>query len=112
MSDDEYMYDEEDGYADDYYDVTIEGEEGAFEDDGVVESLLIVGITMSLVFLVWWRQRIQQANARGEEVRRQEQGLPPHQAPAPQQQPQQQQENNRFNPADLFPGWAGNGVGL
>jgi SEL1 protein len=77
FQDDGYEYD--DGV--DYYDEDVyEGhEDGDFDDAGVVESLLIIGITVSLVFLLWWRQRMQQAHAQAEDARRQQQGLPPRQ---------------------------------
>ncbi|OAA81686.1 ubiquitin-protein ligase Sel1/Ubx2 [Akanthomyces lecanii RCEF 1005] len=90
----------EDDYYEDYYDAnTIEG--GEFLDDSnVLESLLIIGVTIALVGLVWWRQRIQLQRAEAEERRRREQGLPPA---APMMDP------------DLmgrFPGWAAGGMGF
>lgn len=95
------MYDDE-FFADDIYDDTIGNGEAFDEDDGVLESILIIGITMSLVFLLWWRQRMQQAHAQAEDRRRREQGLPPR-PPA---------ENPQNGAADGFPGWAAGGMGL
>ena len=98
-------YDYDEGvYLDDLYDDTIGDGEGDFIDDGgVLESVLIIGVMTALVFLLWWRQRIQQAHAQREEERRREQGLPPQQPPP---------QGNRPNPADGFPGWAAGGMGM
>ncbi|KAM5355499.1 hypothetical protein ACJ41O_002145 [Fusarium nematophilum] len=101
LQDDRLAYDEE-FYAagDDLYDGALGSGDAAGEDDGVLESLLIVGITFSLVFLLWWRQRLQQAHQQAEDARRREQGLPPEPRP----------DNGREG-AD-FAGWAAGGVGL
>jgi SEL1 protein len=98
LQDDGYEYD--DYYADDLYDDTIDGSIDGFDEGGVVESALIISLMAALVFLLWWRQRIQQAHAEAEEARRREQGLP-HQPPAA-----------RVNPPDAFQGWAAGGNGL
>lgn len=74
---------------------------GDLDDAGVMESLLIIGITVCLVFLLWWRQRMQQAHAQAEDARRREQGLPPRQA-----------QDNRGEGGDAFPAWAAGGLGL
>lgn len=100
IQDDGLVYEEE-YYEDDMYDGAIASDEGDFDDGGVIESLLIIGITMSLVFLLWWRQRMQQAHAQAEEARRREEGLPPHQPQA-----------NRPDLGDAFAGWAAGGQGL
>lgn len=65
--------------------------------DGVVESTLIIGITLALVLLLWWRQRMQQQHAQNVEGERQN---------------QRQQQGNPINPEDAFPAWAGGGMGL
>jgi SEL1 protein len=88
-------YPDEDIYADELYDDDYV--EGDFDDDGVVESILIIGIMMTLVFLLWWRQRIQRV---AEDARRREQGLPP------QPQPQMLNAENDFR------AWAAGGLGM
>lgn len=95
-----YVYDDE-PYVDELYDDTIDGGEGDFEEGGVLESVLIIGIMTALVFLLWWRQRIQQAHAQREEERRREQGLPPRPLPP--------QGNG---PEEGFAQWAAGGMGL
>jgi SEL1 protein len=89
LQDDLYQYYADDLYDDGYDDMpggdsNIAGE---LEDDGIIESLVIVGLTAALVFLLVYRQN-RQAQARREEenARRRQQGLPP-QPPAPQQFP-------------------------
>lgn len=102
IQDDGYYYGYEDEvYADDLYDDTIGGGEGDFEEGGVIESILIIGVMTALIFLLWWRQRMQQAHAAREAERRREQGLPP-----------QDPQVNRPNPEDGFPAWAAGGIGL
>ena len=97
---------EDESFMDEYYDNTMEGDEGAFfDEDGLIESLLIVGITMSLVLLIWWRNRIQRGGNNGN------QGQDQHQEDVPGQQAQPQQNNGR-NPGDLFGAWAANGMGF
>lgn len=93
---------EEDGvpYDDDYVDDMYDGTLGNDDEnilDGVVESTLIIGITLALVLLLWWRQRMQQQHAQNVEGERQN---------------QRQQQDNPINPEDAFPGWAGGGMGL
>ncbi|KAK5992758.1 Suppressor of lin-12-like protein 1 [Cladobotryum mycophilum] len=64
-------------YEQDYFDDMYDGTLGAGEellDGGVIESLLIIGITMTLVLLLWWRGRMQQQHARNNEDGRGEQG--------------------------------------
>ncbi|KAH7321273.1 hypothetical protein B0I35DRAFT_477775 [Stachybotrys elegans] len=96
---------QDDEYADDEYWVGEYsdgvGDDDDFDDSGVVESILIVGIAMSLVFLLWWRQRMQQAHADAENARRREQGLPLRPG-----------QENRLNGNERFAGWAAGGVGL
>ena len=84
-------------YADEYYDDdTIEGAEGDLSDEGVIESLLIIGVMTAIVGLLWWRQRLQQQHQQAEDERRRQQGLPPR--------------NPQANGQDPFPAWAGNGL--
>jgi SEL1 protein len=72
------VFDDEEYYnGGDLYDGAL-GDGQNSDDDGVVESILIIGITFSLVFLLWWRQRLQQAHQQAEDAPRREQGLPPN----------------------------------
>lgn len=100
LEDDNLMY-EDDLYVEDAFDGTIGAGEEGLDDGGVLESVLIIGITMALVALLWWRQRMQQAHAQAEEDRRRNQGQPAH---PPQ--------GNQGNGADGFRGWAAGGIGL
>ena len=79
----------EQGYDEDYEDTmpggdgTIAGDLG--EDDGILESLVIVGLAAALVFLLMYRQQRQaQARRQEEENARRQQAQPPQ---PPQQQP-------------------------
>ncbi|KAL3958864.1 hypothetical protein ACCO45_007026 [Purpureocillium lilacinum] len=71
---DDNIYYEDELNNDNMYEGTIGAGDEDFDDGGVVESVVIIGITMALVFLLWWRQRIQQAHAQAEEERRRNQG--------------------------------------
>lgn len=109
MKDDPYDEDDEALYAE-YMDDTLDvDDDGYLDAGGIVESILIIGVTFSLVLLLWYRQRMQQAHAQAEDVRQQGQG---------QQQQQQQQQpppgppGNPANPFDGFGGWAAGGMGL
>lgn len=86
----------EDEYYDDIYDGTI-GDDAEDILDGVIESALIIGITLALVLLLWWRQRMQQQHVQNNEGARQDQRQP---------------QGNAVNPEDAFPAWAGGGMGL
>ncbi|KAL7926794.1 ubiquitin-protein ligase [Trichoderma austrokoningii] len=86
----------DDDYLDDMYDGTL-GDEDEDIMDGIVESTLIIGITLALVLLLWWRQRMQQQHAQNVEEERQN---------------QRPQQGNPINPEDAFPAWAGGGMGL
>ena len=109
---DDNLYYEDDMYGgggegddDDVFEGTIGAGEGDVDDGGVLESIVIIGVTMALVFLVWWRQRMQQAHAEAEEERRRNQG----QAAAGAHQPA---ANRGGDGADAFGAWAAGGVGL
>lgn len=65
-----------------------------------MESVLIIGVMTALVFLLWWRQRMQQAHQRQEDTRRREQGLPPL------------EQNQGPGGNGDFAGWAAGGIGL
>ena len=75
-------------------------------DEGIVESLIILGLAFTLAFLVYYRQQ-RQGNARRA---REQQGSEPEQQPAP---PQGQQDDGFFpRPGDPeFAAWAAGGVG-
>ncbi|KAG5989986.1 hypothetical protein E4U43_004390 [Claviceps pusilla] len=122
LKDDDQYYDDEDLYSD-YMDDTMDvgGEEDFLDAGGLVESFLIIGVTMSLVLLLWYRQRMQQAQAQAQpdndNVR--------HEQPNPAAQQQQQQQPNPpppgpaaagganpENPFDELAGWAGGGMAL
>jgi SEL1 protein len=106
LKDDPYYEDDEALYGD-YMDDTMDvGEEDYLDAGGLVESILILGITFSLVLLLWYRQRMQQAHAQAEEARRQGQGQ------GPQQQQMPGPGANPANPFDGFGGWAAGGMGL
>lgn len=98
LEDDE-IYDEY--YVDEYYDDAVAEGDGVLEEGGIVESFLIIGITVCLVLLLWWRQRVQQQNAQPDANQRQNQGQGLGLG------------NAANNPgANAFPGWAAGGVGL
>ncbi|KAF7560906.1 hypothetical protein G7046_g3233 [Stylonectria norvegica] len=92
-------------YADEFdadggYEDTIGTGDAEIDEDGIFESFLIIGITGVLIFLLYWRQRMQQRHLQAEDARRREEGLPPR-VPA---------ENAR--PAgDGPPGWPAVGHG-
>lgn len=69
-------YDEE-LFGDDGLDGTIGAGDEKADDGGVLESVLIIGITTALVLLLWWRQRVQQAHAQADEERRRNHGQQP-----------------------------------
>lgn len=74
-------------------------------DDGILESLAIVGLAAALVFLIYYRQQRQMANRRGEEGGAQD----GHEA---QQQPQGDQGNLFPQPGDpALAQWLAGGVG-
>lgn len=113
MKDDQY-YDDEALYGDYMDDDTLDvGDDDYLDAGGVVESILIVGITFSLVLLLWYRQRMQQAYAQAEEARRQGQGQGQgHGQQAQAQQPIPGPAGNPANRFDGFGGWAAGGMGL
>jgi len=78
LREDNQYYEEEHYTGGDLYDGALGDGQGTDDDDGVLESVLIIGVTFSLVFLLWWRQRLQQAHQQAEDARRREQGLPPN----------------------------------
>ena len=96
-------YEYEDYYQENMYDGTL-GDDDDFDDAGLLESLLIIGITMSLVLLLWWRQRMQQAHAQDDAAQRRDQGLPQRQPAAA--------GANQLNGDEAFWGWAAGGIGL
>ncbi|KAK4241575.1 protein sel-1 1 [Achaetomium macrosporum] len=109
LQDDAQYYD--DLYEDGYDDNGMPGGDPLEFDDGVMESVVILGLAAALAFLVMYRQhRQQQARRREEEARRQQQG---GLGGVNQQQPQQQQERAFFpRPGEPeFGQWGVGGVG-
>lgn len=87
-------------------------------DDGIMESIVILGLAGALAFLVMYRQHRQQAaRRREEEERRQQQqqvGQPGGGAAMGNQQPPPPQEQRGFFPQlgdPNFGQWAAGGVG-
>jgi SEL1 protein len=105
---DDMLYYEDDGY-DPMYDDDMPGGDGILGDldDGIFESVVIIGLVTALVFLVLYRQQRQQAARQQEEDdrRRQQQ---------PQQRGQEQDRNQGLFPPPGDPNlgmWAAGGVG-
>ncbi|CAM1504087.1 Fc.00g016780.m01.CDS01 [Cosmosporella sp. VM-42] len=98
FQEDGLAYDEE-YYTDDIFDGTMGNGEALNDDDGAIESLLIITITLALGLLLYYRQRMQQAHQEREERRRLDQGLPPR----PEARPEV---------GDGFQAWVGGGLGL
>ncbi|PFH59512.1 hypothetical protein XA68_12244 [Ophiocordyceps unilateralis] len=97
LEDDTLSYEEE-TREQDSLDGTMGTGEEVLEDGGVLESVLIIGVTTALVLLLWWRQRMQQGHGQADEERRRNQGQAEHPRPA--------------NGADGFREWAaGGGMG-
>jgi SEL1 protein len=79
-------------------------------DDGILESLIIIGLAAALVFLIYYRQQQQLAHRRGEEAARaQQQG---QQAAPAAQQPQPEDRGLFPQPGDPeFQQWVAGGIG-
>lgn len=82
--------------------------DGIYEDildDGLIESLVIVGLAAALVFLIYWRQQHQLAHRRGADAARVQNGDAPEQ--------QAQEDRGMFpQPGDPeFGQWVAGGVG-
>ncbi|KND91269.1 Protein sel-1 [Tolypocladium ophioglossoides CBS 100239] len=97
LEDDNLLYEDEAHVRDAFEGTNGAGEEG-HDDDGVLESILIIGITMALVCLLWWRQRMQQVHAQEEDRRR--------------NQPVRLPQGNQGDHANAFREWAAGGIGL
>lgn len=120
LQDDAQYYD---ALYDDMYDDAMPGGDGLDVDDGVMESVVILGLAAALVFLVLYRQQRQQAaRRREEETRRQQQQQQQQQGgaqagaavgnPQPPQQQQQQERGFFPQPGDPdFGQWVVGGVG-
>ncbi|KAK0656602.1 hypothetical protein B0T16DRAFT_441513 [Cercophora newfieldiana] len=110
---DDMMYYEDEGY-DPLYDDDMPGGDGILGeiDDGIFESVVIIGLVTALAFLVFYRQQRQQAAARQqeqEEARRQQQ-----QQPQQGGQPRDERNQGGFFPPPGDPNlnmWAAGGVG-
>lgn len=103
LSEEGFFADEE--LYDDLYDDTAGIEE--YDEEGVVESVLIIGVTAALMFLLWWRQRAQHRAAENQQA-----GQANQQGQPQQQQQQQQAAAGGLGPVDGFPGWAAGGFGI
>jgi SEL1 protein len=79
-------------------------------DDGILESLIIIGLAAALVFLIYYRQQHQLAHRRGEEAARaRQQG---EQAAPEAQQPQPEDRGLFPQPGDPeFQQWVAGGIG-
>jgi SEL1 protein len=103
--DDEMRYYEQ-AYEEDYED-TMPGGDGGIagdlgEDDGILESLVIVGLAAALVFLLMYRQqrqaqarRQEEENARRQQVQQQQPAAGNDNPPAVQEQGQGQQQQQQ-----------------
>ncbi|KAG6026882.1 hypothetical protein E4U41_001140 [Claviceps citrina] len=102
LKEDGRQYDDEEDLYSDYMDdaMDIGGEDDYLDAGGVVESFLIFGVTVSLVVLLWYRQRMQQ------QQQGQQQGQP-----GQQQQAQEQQDQQRHHLPQQPPAPAGAGAG-
>lgn len=99
LQDDNLFYD--DALYDDFYDDNGAGLEDGEESevrDTVLESVLIASVAMSLMFLVWWRQRMQQIRGEAEEDARRD-ARPVANNPA-------------LGQIEGFPAWAAGGFGI
>jgi SEL1 protein len=107
----------EDPYYDDVayedlYDDTITGSDGEpigdeYDDDGVIDSLIILGLAAVILFLVYYRQQRQQAHRQAEENAARAGGVaqPPPAQPGAAPQP--------GNPGDpVFQPWGAGGLGF
>jgi SEL1 protein len=116
-----FLQDDDSGYYDDLYeeygDGMTDGDDLDLDDDGLVESVMILGLAAALVFLLMYRQQRQQAARRQEEARRQPQqpqqgGVQGAAAAGNQQQPQAQERGFFPQPGDPnFGQWGAGGVG-
>jgi SEL1 protein len=80
-------------------------------DDGILESLIIIGLAATLVFLIYYRNQHQQAHRRQEEANRAQQGNQPA-ADVQAQQPQGQDQGLFPQPGDpALNDWVAGGVG-
>ncbi|KAK3393598.1 hypothetical protein B0H63DRAFT_458582 [Podospora didyma] len=117
MQEDMEYYDV-DEYEPNVYDDTMPGGDpglgGDLDEEGLVESLVILGLAAALVFLVMYRQQRQQQARRREDETRRNGGQVPN-----QQQPQQPQQQGGDRAGGFFPQpgdpefgqWAVGGVG-
>jgi SEL1 protein len=98
-----------------YEDETMPGGDPLEFDDGIMESVVILGLAAALVFLVMYRQQRQQAARRQEEeARRQHQGVAAQGGAVGGNQPLPQRPERGFFPQPGDPDfgqWAAGGVG-
>ena len=99
LQDDNLYYD--DALYDDFYDDNGGGLEDSEESevrDTVLESVLIASVAMSLMFLVWWRQRMQQIRGEADEDARRD--------------VRPVANNPALGQIEGFPAWAAGGFGI
>ena len=115
---DDHLYYGDNDYDDNYLPETdpmpggdVDGLYDDIIDDGILESIIILGLAAALVFLIYWRQQHQLRHRRGEEAARGQQG---NQAVQDEQRQQVPQENRGAfpQPGDPeFGAWVAGGVG-
>lgn len=86
LKDEHFYYD--DGTYGDMYDDAITGSDGEpfgdeFDDEGVLDSLIILGLAAVIVFLIYYRQQRQRAHRQAEEEAAARAGLVPPPMPQP-----------------------------
>ncbi|KAL2129144.1 hypothetical protein VTI74DRAFT_8179 [Chaetomium olivicolor] len=110
LQDDAQYYD--DLYDGSYQDDAMPGGDPLDFDDGIMESVAILGLAAALVFLIMYRQQRQQQARRREEENRRQQAAQGGAAGGGQQQPPQQERGFFPQPGDPdFGQWAVGGVG-
>jgi SEL1 protein len=114
---DDHLYYGDNGYDDNYLPETdpMPGDvDGLYEDiidDGILESIIILGLAAVLVVLIYYRQQHQLAHRRGEEVARRQQ-VDQAAQDGQRQQPPQEDRGVFPQPGDPeFGQWVAGGVG-
>ncbi|KAI0126404.1 hypothetical protein BJ170DRAFT_596006 [Xylariales sp. AK1849] len=101
LKDDRAYYD--DATYEDLYDDTITGSDGEplgdeFDDDGVIDSLIILGLAAAVVGLIYYRNHRQQAHRQAEENAARAGGIAQPPAPQPGAVPQPGNPGNPLQP--------------
>lgn len=85
-----------------------------FIDDGILESLIVIGLAAALVFLIYYRQQHQLAHRREEDAARAQQDNQPAEGQQPQQPGQPEQDDRGLFPQlgdPDFAQWVAGGIG-